>query len=221
MEKLKQDSLTSDDLAYVIYTSGSTGTPKGVAVTHGNLANLVSWYGDAFQIVRQDRATQIRALTSDVAVMEIWGPLSRGACIYPVDRAIYLIPEQLRDYVVENEITICEAPSLIAEQLVTLKWPRETKLRFLQTGGESLRAFPAADLPFRFVNNYGPTECTVVTTSAVLEPEHGDSLPTIGRPITGAELFLLDANLQPVPDGERGEIFVGGAGVAAGYIGRR
>lgn len=212
--------LVPTDLAYIIYTSGSTGTPKGVAVTHGNLANLVSWYKDAFEVTAQDRTTQIRSLTCDVAVMEIWGPLSQGACIYAVDRATYLVPEQLRDYLVRNEITICEAPSLIAEQLVTLKWPSQTKLRYLQTGGEALRVFPPADVLFQFVNNYGPTECTVVSTSAVLGQGDGDSLPAIGRPITGVKLFVLDADLRPVSDGERGELFIGGAGVAAGYVGR-
>jgi amino acid adenylation domain-containing protein len=217
---LQDASLAQDDLAYVIYTSGSTGTPKGVAVTQSNLSNLVSWYNNAFETVPQDRATQIRALTSDVAVMEMWGPLSQGACIYPVDRSRYLVPDQLRDYLVENEITICEAPSLIAEQLVTLEWPSSTKLRYLQTGGETLRVFPPATLPFKFVNSYGPTECTVVSTSSVLAPQQVDGLPTIGRPITGVELFLLNADMQPVLDGERGEIFIGGAGVAAGYIGR-
>jgi amino acid adenylation domain-containing protein len=212
--------LAPNDLAYVIYTSGSTGTPKGVAITHGSLINLVSWYKGAFQVTTQDRTTQIRSLTCDVAVMEIWGPLSQGASIYAVDRATYLVPEQLRDYLVRNEITICEAPSLIAEQLITLKWPSRTKLRYLQTGGEALRAFPPADLPFQFVNNYGPTECTVVSTSAVVGQQDGDSLPAIGHPITGVKLFVLDADLRPVSDGERGELFIGGAGVAAGYIGR-
>ncbi len=215
-----EHGLVPEDVAYVIYTSGSTGTPKGVAVTHGNLSNLVSWYKDAFQIIREDRATQIRALTSDVAVMEMWGPICHGASIFQIDRATYLIPEQFRDYLVAREITVCEAPSLIAEQLVALEWPSETRLRYLQTGGEMLRVFPPATLPFKFVNNYGPTECTVVSTSCVLAPGTGDALPTIGQPITGVELFLLNADLQPVRDGERGEIFVGGAGVAAGYLGR-
>jgi len=215
-----ETGLVPEDVAYVIYTSGSTGSPKGVAVTHSNLSNLVSWYKDAFQIVREDRATQIRALTSDVAVMEMWGPICQGASIFQVDRAIYLIPERLRDYLVAREITICEAPSLIAEQLVALEWPSETKLRYLQTGGETLRVFPPPALPFKFVNNYGPTECTVVSTSGVLGPPTGDALPTIGRPITGVELFVLNVDLQPVRDGERGEIFIGGTGVAAGYIGR-
>ncbi len=217
---LRPGSMSPDSPAYVIYTSGSTGRPKGVLVTHGNLSNLVSWYKDAFGVGREDRATQMRALTSDVAVMEIWGPLSQGVRVYVVERATYLVPERLRDYLVTQEITICETPTLIAEQLLDLDWPPETKLRYLQTGGETLRAFPPADLPFQTVNNFGPTECTVVSTSGVVGLRDGNSRPTIGQPITGVEVLLLDADLQPVREGERGEIFIGGAGVAAGYIGR-
>jgi acyl-CoA synthetase (AMP-forming)/AMP-acid ligase II/acyl carrier protein len=138
-----------------------------------------------------------------------------------LDRSEYLLPERLRDYLVSREITICEAPTLMVEQLLALEWPKETKLRYLQTGGEALRLFPPPGLPFQLVNSYGPTECTVITTSAVVTAGNKQSKhPSIGRPITGAEVFILDSSLQPLPDGEPGEMFIAGAGVAAGYIGR-
>ncbi|MFL6352863.1 MAG: non-ribosomal peptide synthetase [Bryobacteraceae bacterium] len=214
--------IAPDDIAYVIYTSGSTGTPKGVAVTHGNLSNLISWYTNAFAVTRNDRVTQMRALTFDVSVAELWPALAAGATVHSLDRSAYLLPERLRDYVVAQEITLCEAPTLMVEQLLTLEWPQQTRLRYLHTGGESLRSFPPPGLPFQLVNNYGPTECTVVSTSGVVvaRTEEG-GLPSIGRPIAGAEVFILDSDLRPVPDGQQGEIFIGGAGVAAGYIGRR
>jgi amino acid adenylation domain-containing protein len=214
--------IAPDDVAYVIYTSGSTGTPKGVAVTHGNLSNLISWYNNAFAVTQNDRATQMRALTFDVSVAELWPALSAGATVHSLDRSTYLLPERLRDYLVAQEITICEAPTLMVEQLLTLEWPRNTKLRYLQTGGESLRSFPLAGLPFQLVNNYGPTECTVISTSGVVTaPTKEGGLPSIGRPIAGAEVFILDSALRLVPDEQQGEIFIAGAGVAAGYIGRR
>jgi amino acid adenylation domain-containing protein len=214
--------IAPDDLAYVIYTSGSTGTPKGVAVTHGNLSNLISWYNDAFAVTQNDRATQMRALTFDVSVAELWPALSAGATVHSLDPSTYLLPERLRDYLVAQEITICEASTLMVEQLITLEWPRQTKLRYLQTGGESLRDFPPAGLPFQLVNNYGPTECTVVSTSGVVvAPAKASTSPSIGCPIAGAEVFILDSRLRPVPDGQQGEMFIAGAGVAAGYIGRR
>ncbi len=213
--------IAPDDVAYVIYTSGSTGTPKGVAVTHGNLSHFLSWYKNAFGLTHKDRGTQLRALTFDVSIAEIWPPLSTGACIYPLDRWAYLLPERLRDYLVSREITICEAPTLMVEQLLTLEWPEETKLRYLQTGGEALRLFPPPGLPFQVVNSYGLTECTVITTSAVVRPADKESEhPSIGRPITGTEVFVLDSSLQPLSDGQPGEMFIAGAGVAAGYIGR-
>jgi amino acid adenylation domain-containing protein len=214
--------IAPNDIAYIIYTSGSTGTPKGVAVTHGNLSNLISWYNNAFAVTQNDRATQMRALTFDVSVAELWPALSAGATVHSLDRSTYLLPERLRDYLVEQEITICEASTLMVEQLLTLEWPRQTKLRYLQTGGESLRNFPPAGLPFQLVNNYGPTECTVISTSGVVvAPTEKNALPSIGRPIAGAEMFILDSGLRPVPDGQQGEMFIAGPGVAAGYIGRR
>ncbi|MGI9073376.1 MAG: non-ribosomal peptide synthetase [Bryobacteraceae bacterium] len=214
--------ISPDDVAYVIYTSGSTGTPKGVGVTHGNLSNLISWYNNAFAVTQNDRVTQMRALTFDVSVAELWPALSAGATVHSLDRSAYLLPERLRDYLVAQEITICEAPTLMVEQLLSLEWPQQTKLRYLQTGGESLRSFPPAGLPFQLVNNYGPTECTVISTSGVVAaPTKECALPCIGRPISGAEVFILDSSLRPVPDGQQGEMFIAGAGVAAGYIGRR
>jgi amino acid adenylation domain-containing protein len=228
-ENLEQSSLTPsgnvqiapDDIAYVIFTSGSTGTPKGVAVTHGNLSNLISWYNNAFGVTRNDRATQMRALTFDVSVAELWPALSAGATVYSLDRATYLLPERLRDYLVKQEITICEAPTLVVEQLLMLEWPSETKLRYLQTGGETLRVFPPAGLPFQVINNYGPTECTIISTSGVVTATREDSPhPSIGRPIAGAEVYIVDSNFHPVPDGQPGEMLIAGCGVAAGYIHR-
>jgi acyl-coenzyme A synthetase/AMP-(fatty) acid ligase/acyl carrier protein len=190
-------------------------------VTHGNLSNLVSWYNNAFGVTQNDRATQMRALTFDVSVAELWPALSAGATVYSLDRSTYLVPERLRDYLVAEEITICEAPTLVVEQLLTLEWPQNTKLRYLQTGGESLRVFPPAGLPFQVINNYGPTECTVISTCAVVKRASKETAcPSIGYPITGAEVYILDSSLHPVPDGKSGEMFIAGSGVAAGYIGR-
>jgi amino acid adenylation domain-containing protein len=214
--------IAPDDIAYVIFTSGSTGTPKGVAVTHGNLSNLLTWYNNAFNVTQNDRVTQMRALTFDVSIAELWPALSAGATVYSLDRSVYLVPERLRDYLVKQEITICEAPTLVVEQLLALEWPKETKLRYLQTGGESLRVFPTSGLPFRVINNYGPTECAVISTSGIVTARRNESAPpSIGHPIAGAEIYILNSDFEPVPDGEPGEMFIAGAGVAAGYIRRR
>jgi acyl-CoA synthetase (AMP-forming)/AMP-acid ligase II/acyl carrier protein len=136
------------------------------------------------------------------------------------DRSIALTPEHLRDYLVNEEVTRCFATTALAEQLLALEWPQTAKLEYLLTGADTLRVFPPSTLPFHLVNNYGPTECTVLATSGIVPPDgNGHLLPTIGRPIPGAQVYITDANLNLVPDGERGEICIGGAGVAVGYIG--
>lgn len=211
--------LTAERLAYVIYTSGSTGRPKGVEITHGNLMNLVSWHNRAFQLTTNDRATLLAGVGFDAAVWETWPTLAAGASLHLPDDATRLSPERLRDWLVDERITISFLPTALAERVMTLEWPSHTALRNLLTGAETLRQFPSEDLPFRVVNNYGPTECTVVATSGSVPHEtFADSLPTIGRPIANTQIYILDEDLQPVPVHVAGEIYVGGAGLARGYL---
>jgi acyl-CoA synthetase (AMP-forming)/AMP-acid ligase II len=106
--------------------------------------------------------------------------------------------------------------------LIALKWPADTTLRFLLTGADILHHYPAADLPFPLVNNYGPTECTVVSTSGMVPALHAEpfpAMPSIGKPITETRIFILDENLHPVADGAAGELCIAGPGVSAGYLG--
>ncbi|MBV9405062.1 MAG: non-ribosomal peptide synthetase [Acidobacteriaceae bacterium] len=209
-----------DDIAYVIYTSGSTGLSKGVAVTHANLKHLVKWHTAAFAVSPQDRGTQFASLTFDATVLESWPLLAAGASLYLPDRSITLAPERLRDYLVAQQITLAFAATPLAEHLIRLDWPASTRLRYLLTGADTLHSFAPPSLPFRLVNNYGPTECTVLATSGIV-PAHGETLtPSIGSATPGTRVFLLDDDLRPVAEGERGQICVAGDGVAAGYIGR-
>ncbi len=210
---------TADDLAYVIYTSGSTGQPKGVEITHGNLLNLVEWHNGAFSVTRDDRATQIAGPAFDAAVWELWPYLAAGASIHLPSREARTSAVQLRDWLVAQQITISFVPTVLAEPLLHLPWP-STPLRFLLTGGDALHSFPPADLPFQFVNNYGPTECTVVATSAIVEGPQEQSSPAIGRPILNTSIYLLDEAGQEVPAGEKGEIYIGGPSVGLGYRNR-
>jgi acyl-CoA synthetase (AMP-forming)/AMP-acid ligase II/acyl carrier protein len=104
---------------------------------------------------------------------------------------------------------------------MTLNWPKEAALRFLLTGADTLHQYPNTELPFQLVNNYGPTECTVVATSGRVFPKAQlNGLPAIGRPIANTTVYLLDENLQPVPEGASGEMYIGGRGVARGYLNR-
>ncbi len=211
------------DLAYVIYTSGSTGKPKGVAITHGGLANLVSWHREAFSVTAADRASHVAGLGFDAAVWELWPYLAAGASVHLADESTRNSAELLRDWLVAQRITIGFVPTPLAEHLLApgVQWPRNTELRVLLTGGDTLYHYPPADLPFPLVNNYGPTECTVVATSGrVLPSTFPNVLPPIGSAIANTQIYLLDEHLQPVPTGAPGEIYIGGAGLARGYHNR-
>jgi amino acid adenylation domain-containing protein len=210
--------IMANDLAYLIHTSGSTGKPKGVEITHAGLSNLVSWHRHAFAVTPADRASHIAGLGFDAAVWELWPYLTAGASAHLADDITRSSPELLRDWLLEQKITISFVPTPIAERLLSLTWPQQTPLRILLTGGDTLGHYPPTGLPFRLINNYGPTECTVVATSGEVLPDtRPDALPPIGSAITGARVYLLDERLSPVAAGVPGEIYVGGAGVARGY----
>ena len=116
-----------------------------------------------------------------------------------------------------EQITVCFVPTPIAEQLIRREWPSETKLRTLLTGGDTLRKTPVENLPFQVVNNYGPTECTVVATSGVVLNHQGAVLPSIGKPIKNTDVHITDEHGNKVAVGEAGEMCIGGAGVGRGY----
>ena len=209
------------NLAYVIYTSGSTGQPKGVQLTHDGLLNLVRWHQQAFGVKPSDRATQLASPAFDAAVWELWPYLTAGASIFLPGDAVRNEPEALRNWLVAQRITITFVPTPLAERMLTLGWPREAALRIFLTGSDTLHSYPPPALPFTLVNNYGPTECTVVATSGpVSSNERPDVLPAIGRPISNVQIYILDDQMQEVPVGVVGEIYIGGAGLARGYLNR-
>jgi amino acid adenylation domain-containing protein len=210
-------SVTPDNLAYVIYTSGSTGQPKGVEITHGGLANLVAWHRRAFQITPQDRATQQAAVGFDAAVWEIWPYLAAGASVHIVPETCRANPEALRDWLVAERITVTFLATPLAERMLSLPWPDHTALRILLTGADTLHRRPAPGLPFALVNNYGPTECTVVATSGTVAPGPSSQPPSIGAPIDNIQVHIVDEKLQEVPTGIAGELCIAGAGLACGY----
>lgn len=209
--------LSSDRLAYVIYTSGSTGQPKGVEVTHASLMNLVAWHVKTFNVTHSDRATLQAAVGFDAAVWEVWPYLAVGASVAIPEEPVRNSPEALRDWLVANRITITFLPTAIAESMLALPWPRTAALRILLTGADTLHRRPAPDMPFVLVNNYGPTECTVVATSGPVTAETSDALPSIGRAIDNTAIHILDEKMRQVRKGDAGEIYIAGAGVARGY----
>lgn len=212
-------AVTTGNLAYVIYTSGSTGKPKGVAITHASLMNLVQWTQRTSAVGAGDRVGLVSGIGFDAAVFELWPNLTAGASFYLPDEETRLSPAKLRDWIVAQKITVCFVPTPLAELILFLDWPADASLRILHTGGDKLHNYPNA-LSFQVVNNYGPTEITVIATSGSVSSENGATspAPSIGRPIDNVQIYLLDQNLQLVPAGAPGEMYVGGAGLARGYL---
>ncbi|MFG1478725.1 amino acid adenylation domain-containing protein [Xanthobacter sp. V4C-4] len=221
-----------DQPAYVIYTSGSTGTPKGVVVTHGNLSRLLTTTARGFHFGPDDVWTLFHAYGFDFSVWEIFGALAHGGRLVVVPQAVSRAPEDFLDLVMREKVTVLnQTPSafrpFMQAALAREKAP-ELALRAVIFGGEALDVATLAPWYARFgtrarlVNMYGITETTVHVTWRPLAPEDTAGTPRspIGTPLPDLTLHLLDDRLDPVPDGVPGELCVGGAGVAAGYLGR-
>jgi amino acid adenylation domain-containing protein len=205
-----------DDLAYIIYTSGSTGRPRGVEIRHRSLMNLATWHQREYAVTPQDRATQVAGPAFDASVWEVWPYLTAGAAIHVIADETRNSPEALIACLVAQGITLSFLPTALAEMVMDASWPEGVRLRALLTGGEKLHRAPRPALPFRLVNHYGPTENTVVTTCAVVEPGD-DGAPPIGRPISNVRVYVLDPRMNPVPVGVPGELCIAGDSLAAGY----
>ncbi|GAA2966728.1 non-ribosomal peptide synthase domain TIGR01720/amino acid adenylation domain-containing protein [Actinokineospora diospyrosa] len=207
-----------DQPAYVIYTSGSTGRPKGVVVTHRGLATFALAEVERFDVRPGDRVLQFSSPSFDASVLELCMAYAGGAALV-VPPPGPLLGEQLAQVLREQRVTHALIPPVA---LATVPEGVELpEFRTLIVGGDAC----SADLVRRWapgrnmINAYGPTESTVVTSwSDPLVPSP-DS-PVIGRPITGTRVHVLDDDLQPVPDGTPGELYVTGVGVARGYLDR-
>ncbi len=202
-------------ISHVIYTSGSTGAPKGVMVTQANTAALIQWASDSFSA---DDCVGVLASTSvcfDLSVFELFLPLVVGGTSVLVDNLL-----ALREPTPAPVSLINSVPSVVSEFLRHARLPDTA--RTLCLAGEPLsnalvaRALDQSQLR-RVLDLYGPSECTTYSTMA---ERHPDRPATIGRAIRGWEVYILDKAGQPVPPGVQGEIVIGGAGVAAGYLGR-
>ncbi|MGA8431126.1 MAG: non-ribosomal peptide synthetase [Candidatus Sulfotelmatobacter sp.] len=209
------------DLAYVIYTSGSTGQPKGVEITRGGLENLIQWHLKAFHITPADRASMLASIGFDATIWELWPYLAAGASVHIPGEALRTQVEPLRDWLLQQAITISFVATPLAEMLMLLTWPAQTALRTLLTGADTLHRRPPQGLPFSLVNNYGPTECTVVATSGVVAPFGIEpKQPSIGAAIDNTQIHILDEQMHAVAQGTIGELYIGGAGLARGYRNR-
>jgi amino acid adenylation domain-containing protein/thioester reductase-like protein len=215
----QEPHLKEDSRAYVIYTSGSTGRPKGVMVEHHSFLNLVKWQTKAFNVTDKIRTTQFTSLGFDFSLWEMWPSLCNGATIYFIPEAIRTDANKIQRYLLNNHIKISFMPTPLGEELLSLPWPSVSDLDYLLTGGSQLKVWPRKGLPFKLINNYGPTENTMISTSSEIMPSKNPHEvlipPTIGKPIDGVCIEILDKNGAPCNEGE---LYLSGKNVARGYL---
>ncbi|MDI9886740.1 amino acid adenylation domain-containing protein [Streptomyces sp. HNM0645] len=212
-------ALDPDRLLYVVYTSGSTGLPKGVGVTHRTFTRLLDWHLDRYPVAAGVATAQTAGVSFDAAAWEIWPALASGSRLEVCSADEVRTPSRLLDRLVDSGTGMVFVPTALAELLIREPLDRRTPLRRLLTGGDVFRP-RAGDSPgIPVFNHYGPTENTVVATAtdALARPWPGRS---IGRPIAGVRAYVLDDRLNLVPRGVRGELWLGGALVSRGYLGR-
>ena len=205
----------ADDLAHIIYTSGTTGVPKGVAVTHHNVTQLIASLDAGLPPVKV--WPHCHSLAFDASVWEIWAPLLGGGRVVVVPEEVVRSPEDFHELLVAERVNmLLQTPSAVAAlsgeglESVALVVAAEA------CSGEVVDRWAPGRV---MVNAYGPTETTVIVAiSAPLVA--GSGAPPIGAPVPGAALFVLDQSLRPVPAGVVGELYVAGAGVGVGYVGR-
>jgi amino acid adenylation domain-containing protein/non-ribosomal peptide synthase protein (TIGR01720 family) len=203
--------LRTDHPAYVIYTSGSTGKPKGVVIPHSNVARLFAATDHWFGFDEHDVWTLFHSYAFDFSVWELWGPLLHGGRLVVVPFAVSRSPEDFLRLLADERVTVLnQTPSAFYQLDQT-----ELSLRYVIFGGEALDHRRLGDWHDAvLVNMYGITETTVHVTHTTVEDN------SIGVPIPDLRVYVLDHNLQPVPAGVTGEMYVAGAGLARGYLNR-
>jgi amino acid adenylation domain-containing protein len=216
---------TAAQLAYVIYTSGSTGTPKGVTIPHRAVNRLVR-ETNYVQIQPDDRVAQVANLAFDAATFEVWGALLNGAQLIGIERETILSPTDFAQALQQQQISILFLTTALFNQTVSQNSAAFQSLKYLLFGGEMVnvdrvRSVMQGGKPQHLIHVYGPTENTTFSTWYEIKniSDNATTIP-IGQPIANTQVYLLDTNLHPVPAGISGEIYLGGDGVAQGYLNR-
>jgi amino acid adenylation domain-containing protein len=213
-------AVAPDDLAYVIYTSGSTGRPKGVEVHHRGVVNFLASMQREPGLTAEDVLLSVTTMSFDIAVLEVFLPLTVGARVVLVPPEVAADGLRLETALTQSRATVMQATPTTWQILLEARWPGDHRLKALVGGEAWSRALADALLPRcgSLWNMYGPTETTI--WSAVQRVEPGPAPVAIGPPIANTQLYVLDQQGAPVPVGVPGELYIGGDGVARGYWNR-
>ncbi|MBR6825165.1 MAG: amino acid adenylation domain-containing protein, partial [Oscillospiraceae bacterium] len=198
------------DLAYVIFTSGSTGMPKGVMIEHHSLHNLICWHNSYYGIKAGDQSTKYAGFGFDASVHEMYPQLAAGATIHIIPEEMRMDLPAIREYMEHNRVNIGFFPTPVCEQFAKEKI---TCLEKVITGGDKLKTHTEQ---YPIYNNYGPTEATVLCTAFRVDRDY-DNIP-IGKPIDNVKIYVVNRHGRLQPIGLPGELWIGGEGIARGYI---
>lgn len=210
----------SDNLAYILYTSGSTGKPKGVQISHKSLLNFLLSTQKEPGISHEDKWLAITTISFDIAVMEIFLPLISGATLLLADEGTVRDGAEILRLIKNENVTIFQATPATYNMMLYEEWEEKLPIKVL-CGGEAFPKVLAEKLLVRTQevwNMYGPTETTIWSTLKKLSLE--DEIITVGHPMDNTLIYILDEQLQMVPEGSPGEIYIAGKGLARGYINR-
>lgn len=215
-----ENDVSQDNAAYVIYTSGSTGKPKGVQISHRALVNFIISMQKEPGLTQGDNLLSVTTLSFDIAGLELYLPLSAGAGLVIASKEAVYDADELISQISRNNITVMQATPATWRMLIDAGWNGNGKLKIL-CGGEAMPRELADQLLKRcgcLWNMYGPTETTIWST--IMNVKSGSGQISIGRPILNTQIYILDSNMEPVPIGVTGEIYIGGHGLADGYLNR-
>ncbi|PDZ70797.1 non-ribosomal peptide synthetase [Bacillus pseudomycoides] len=211
-----------NNLAYVIYTSGTTGKPKGVAIEHKSITNALYWRKQEYTLNKEDNVLQLFSMAFDGFVTSLFTPLLSGSTVYLLDEIEMKDPFKITEYISKFYIThFISIPTIFSQILEVSSYKQLQSLRSVTLAGEKIsdkliQLYRQNNLAFEIVNEYGPTENSVVSTFK--RNIEKDDIITIGKPIPNVNIYILDENFNPVNIGEEGEIYISGIGLARGYV---
>ncbi|NVE93261.1 amino acid adenylation domain-containing protein, partial [Vreelandella titanicae] len=218
-------ALHGEHLAYVIYTSGSTGRPKGAAIRHDALTNCMVWMQETYQLTDTDAVLHKAPFGFDVSVWEIFWPLSVGVRLVVAQPGDHRDPERIIELIQRHGVTTLNfVPSMLKAFLAYPDVKAKTRLKHIMCGGEAVPATLQQDVAecldgAHLHDLYGPTETTIHVTHWWCRDDAHRQIP-IGRPISGTRTYVLDGELNLVPQGVAGELYLGGISLARGYLNR-